>query len=193
MSWIGQLTSLAFLSLANNKFVGSIPKQIGELSLFTDLDIADNFLSDEIPVELENLNLNHLNLSHNKLSESIPPSPATTNYNMSFVGNPDLCRDVMRHGRILLPILLCVCAVVFSSVIVGLFLKYWKYKKSKSISNILNWRWFYRHHFNTFEIVKSLKAENIIGRGESSDVYKVLLSHGEIVAVKKLRLAKKDE
>ena len=84
-SWIGQLTSLTMLSLANNNFVFSIPKQRGGLFVLTYLDLLSNFLSSEISMELENLNLNHLNLSHNELYGNIPPFFTKSTYTMSFL------------------------------------------------------------------------------------------------------------
>lgn len=56
----------------NNQFIGSIPKEIGNLSNLEELEIDYNQLSGNIPVELGNLsNLAELNLSYNQLAGNI--------------------------------------------------------------------------------------------------------------------------
>ena len=70
---LGNLTSLTWLSLAQNRFSGGIPPELGNLVNLEYLNLRDSQLSGEIPPELGNLSsLKTLNLSHNQLSGEIP-------------------------------------------------------------------------------------------------------------------------
>ena len=71
---LGNLANLTHLFLADNLLSGEIPAELGNLSNLTHLFLADNLLSGEIPAELGNLsNLTHLVLGQNQLSGEIPP------------------------------------------------------------------------------------------------------------------------
>lgn len=61
----------------------------------------------------------------------------------------------------------------------------------KSMSNSYNITSFHRAEFDKNEIVRSLTDRNIIGEGGTGTVYRILLSNGYLVAVKKLTSTKK--
>ncbi|MYC14275.1 MAG: hypothetical protein F4Y39_11165 [Gemmatimonadetes bacterium] len=70
---LGNLTNLRYLNFYANQLSGEIPVELGNLSKLKSLDFWGNELSGEIPVELGNLsNLEYLRLSENKLSGKIP-------------------------------------------------------------------------------------------------------------------------
>ncbi|KAG8381300.1 hypothetical protein BUALT_Bualt06G0108100 [Buddleja alternifolia] len=72
---VGELKRLKYLHLSNNKINGSIPWSLGELSSLTMLDIDDNQLSGKIPWSLGKLSsLTKLNIGSNQLSGEIPIS-----------------------------------------------------------------------------------------------------------------------
>ena len=71
---LGNLSSLWYLFMDRNQLSGSIPPELGNLSLLSNLYLNNNQLSGSIPPELGNTNLAYtLNLSSNQLIGSIPP------------------------------------------------------------------------------------------------------------------------
>ena len=77
-SWKGVSTNVdgrvTQLRLANNALSGEIPAELGSLSNLRDLFLDGNALSGEIPPELGSLsNLSSLSLNNNQLSGEIPP------------------------------------------------------------------------------------------------------------------------
>ncbi|EOX92906.1 Leucine-rich repeat receptor-like protein kinase family protein [Theobroma cacao] len=70
---IGNLINLSVLYLYNNKLSGSIPQEIGLLRSLSSLALSNNNFTGPIPASIGNLtNLSVLNLYSNKLSGSIP-------------------------------------------------------------------------------------------------------------------------
>jgi hypothetical protein len=67
----GRVTSV---SLSTNNLIGTIPVEIGNLTMLDSLDLGFNQLSGLIPSEIGNLtNLTYLSLGANSLIDSIPP------------------------------------------------------------------------------------------------------------------------
>ncbi|GAB4831317.1 hypothetical protein Ancab_005328 [Ancistrocladus abbreviatus] len=198
-SGIGSLKKLNDLNLANNKLSGPIPAEMGNLSALNYLDLSGNQLSGQVPVELQNLKLNQLNLSNNHLSGQLPPLFAKEMYKSSFLGNPGLCGDIAglcegrnsgrnRDHMWLLKSIFTVAALV---LIVGVVRFYWKYRNFKRAKRTIDRsKWtlmsFHKLGFSEYEILDCLDEDNVIGSGASGKVYKVVLSNGEAVAVKRL-------
>ncbi|KAK3023039.1 hypothetical protein RJ639_044829 [Escallonia herrerae] len=187
------------LNLADNELSGNIPEEIGSLSVLNYLDLSGNRFSGKIPVGLQNLKLNQLNLSSNRLSGNIPAMYAKKIYRSSFLGNPGLCGEIdgLCDGRDeaknlgyiwLLRSIFLLAGVVF---IVGVVWFYWRYrnfKKAKMAIDKSKWTLmsFHKLGFSEYEILDALDEDNVIGSGSSGKVYKVVLSNGDAVAVKKL-------
>ncbi|XP_039034956.1 receptor-like protein kinase 5 [Hibiscus syriacus] len=191
------LKNLNELNLANNRLSGSIPNDIGSLPVLNYLDLSSNSFSGEVPIELQNLKLNVLNLSNNQLSGELPPLYAKEIYRNSFVGNPGLCGDLdalcpkisrskNENSMWILTSIFILAGLVFVLGVVWFFIKYRSFKKIKKSATITKWRSFHKIGFSEYDIAGCLKEENVIGRGASGKVYKVLLSNGDAVAVKKI-------
>ncbi|KAJ9170903.1 hypothetical protein P3X46_018966 [Hevea brasiliensis] len=196
--------SLNELNLANNKLSGPIPDEIGNLPVLNYLDLSGNYFSGKIPPALQKLKLNLLNLSNNMLSGELPPLFAREIYKKSFGGNPGLCNGLeglcpkMGESRKLrylwlLRSIFILAGLVFVVGVVWFYFKYRNFNKGKKGITISKWRSFHKLGFSEFEITDCLKEDNVIGTGASGKVYKVVLSNGETVAVKKLRGESKQE
>lgn len=194
---IQSLKQLNELNLARNKLSGPILDEIGSLPVLNYLDLSENGFSGVIPLSLQNLKLNKLNLSSNHLSGNVPPIFAGNVYRDSFLGNPGLCIDasgacnrrVSEHNRVfawMMRSIFIAAALVFLVGVVWFIYKYRALEKMKNGVTITKWTSFHKLGFSELEISDSLKEANVIGRGASGKVYKVMLSNGETVAVKKL-------
>ncbi|GER31752.1 leucine-rich receptor-like protein kinase [Striga asiatica] len=188
------------LNLARNGFSGNIPDEIGGLSVLNYLDLSENQLSGKIPLGLQNLKLNRLNLSNNRLSGDIPTLYEKSMYKYSFLGNPGLCGDNIEESLCdrkdghkntdYVWLLRSIFAFAGLLLIVGLIWFYAKYRKFKNAKSMEKSKWtlmsFHKLGFNENEILDALDEDNLIGTGSSGKVYKVILTNGEAVAVKKL-------
>ncbi|KAJ7968613.1 Receptor-like protein kinase [Quillaja saponaria] len=187
------------MNLANNSFKGKIPEEIGSLSVLNYLDLSQNKFSGKVPSGLQNLKLNQLNLSYNRLSGNLPPLFAKDMYRNSFLGNPALCGDIkgLCDGRDeakaagyvwLLRTIFIVAALVFFIGVVWFYFKYRNFKMAQRAIDKSKWTLmsFHKLGFSENEILDCLDEDNVIGSGSSGKVYKVVLSNGEAVAVKKL-------
>ncbi|BAT92316.1 hypothetical protein VIGAN_07101200 [Vigna angularis var. angularis] len=196
---VGGWKALNELDLANNRLDGSIPKELMDLPALKYLDLSNNRLSGVIPIELQNMKLNLLNLSNNQFSGAIPPLYANEYYRNSFLGNPGLCSSLSGlcpsldenegKGRKYVWIFRFIFVLAGIVLIVGVswfYFKFRNFKKMKKGFQISKWRSFHKLGFSEFEVVKLLTEDNVIGSGASGKVYKVALSNGEVVAVKKL-------
>lgn len=73
ITMMGMLGTLERLFLQSNKFLGSIPDNIGNLSNLEKIDLSNNQLSSAIPASLFNLDkLIQINLSHNSFVGTLP-------------------------------------------------------------------------------------------------------------------------
>jgi tRNA A-37 threonylcarbamoyl transferase component Bud32 len=197
-NWIGDWKKLNELDLANNRFNGNIPSELGTLPGLNYLDLSGNLLSSEIPMDLQNLKLDFFNLSNNKLSGEIPPLYDNQNYRESFVGNTGLCGDLSglcpnlgeksknRNFVWVFRFIFVLAGVVLIVGVAWFYFKFRNFKKLKKGFRVSKWRSFHKLGFSEFEIVKLMSEDNVIGSGSSGKVYKVVLSNGEVVAVKKL-------
>jgi len=92
---LSSLESLTFINLENLDIMGEIPSWIWELNLYS-LDLSNNQLTGEIPVEIGNLtNLTYLSLNINQLTGEIPPEIETlTNLTRLLLNNNQLTGEI---------------------------------------------------------------------------------------------------
>jgi Leucine-rich repeat (LRR) protein len=75
---LGSLSMMRTLDLADNGLTGSIPPELEDVTLLRDLDLYENQLTGSIPSELANLStLEDLKLGKNQLTGTIPPELGT--------------------------------------------------------------------------------------------------------------------
>ncbi|XP_034911962.1 receptor-like kinase TMK4 [Populus alba] len=82
---IASMTSLSQLWLHGNSFTGTIPENIGDLSLLRDLNLNGNKLVGLVPQSLADMPLDNLDLSNNQLMGPVPNFKAGK---VSYESNP---------------------------------------------------------------------------------------------------------
>nr|XP_016510518.1 PREDICTED: receptor-like protein kinase HSL1 [Nicotiana tabacum] len=206
---IGSLKRLNLLILQCNKLTSSIPETLSSLNSLNYLDLSNNFLTGKIPESLGALLPNSMNFSNNLLSGPVPPLFITGGVLESFSGNQRLCvpsflsssgkdfplcpQNYDRKKRNLF----WVIGISLGIVILGLvlFLKRWLRNKRKAMEHedslsssffTYDVKSFHRLSFDEREIFEAMIEKNIVGYGGSGAVYKIDLSNGGVLAVKKL-------
>ena len=208
-SVIGNLYKLNLLLLQGNKFSSAIPKSLSLLKSVNVLDLSNNRLTGRIPESLSQLLPNSINFTNNLLSGPIPFSMIQGGLAESFSGNPGLCVSAyFNSSDSNFPVcrktdnrkkLNCIWVIGVSAVIVivgvVLFLKRWFSKQRAVMEHDENMslsffsysvKSFHRISFDPREIIEAMIDKNIVGHGGSGTVYKIELSSGEVIAVKKL-------
>ncbi|PKU60076.1 receptor protein-tyrosine kinase CEPR1-like [Dendrobium catenatum] len=206
---IGYLSKMNQLSLQGNKLDSVIPESLSLLKSLNMLNLSNNLLTGEIPNSLCDILPSSLDLSNNQLSGPVPLPLIKDGLIEGVSGNPRLCVPI--YLNLTEPILpLCpqpsfrkrlsgIWAILVSAIlsILGILLlvKRWLGKKNTFIErdqlstgssfpyDVTN---FHKLRFDQHEIAEGLIHKNIVGHGGSGTVYKIELSDGESVAVKKL-------
>uniref|UniRef100_A0A0R0KG42 Protein kinase domain-containing protein n=1 Tax=Glycine max TaxID=3847 RepID=A0A0R0KG42_SOYBN len=72
-STLGACSALAAIDLSNNQFSGSVPSRVWSLSALRSLDLSDNLLEGEIPKGIEAMkNLRSVSVARNRLTGNVP-------------------------------------------------------------------------------------------------------------------------
>ncbi|KAL6847456.1 hypothetical protein ACP4OV_023309 [Aristida adscensionis] len=209
---MGRLARLNQLSLQGNQLNGSIPASLAELRSLNVLNLSYNSLSGGIPESLCTLLPNSLDFSNNNLSGPVPLPLIKDSLLESVAGNPGLCvafrlnvtepalplcpRASLRRGLAGKAWLVGVCALVCVAAALALARR-WALRArhdgdqygaptSPASSSSYDVTSFHKLSFDQHEILEALIDKNIVGHGGSGTVYKIELSSGELVAVKKL-------
>lgn len=196
---LGSCVSLDEINLARNSFSGEIPATLGSLPTLNSLNLSGNKLTGVIPTSLSKLKLSLIDVSNNMLIGRVPQPLLLVAYNGSFAGNPGLCADGSKDIRQCSPVsgksnqltvaVYCFIAgavLLVLSLSCCLFIKFRQHDHESPINRGYSWdvQKFHVLNISEDEILKSLKQENIIGKGGSGNVYKVVLGGGEQLAVK---------
>lgn len=204
---IGYLTKLNLLMLQGNNLNSSIPNSLSYLKFLNVLDISNNNLTGNLPESLCKLLPNSINFVNNHLSGPIPLSLIRGGLLESFSGNPGLCVPVyvpsasnfticsQNYNRKKLNSI-WVIGVSVVIIVVGalLFLKRklskerYKEQEETMSSSFFSYsvQSFHRVSFDQQEIFEGMIDKNEVGRGGSGIVYKIQLSSGDCIAVKRL-------
>nr|AMM42884.1 LRR-RLK [Vernicia fordii]AMM43048.1 LRR-RLK [Vernicia montana] len=204
---IGFLMKLNVLMLQGNMLNSSITKSLSLLKSLNVLDLSNNLLTGNVPESLSVLLPNSINFSNNRLSGPIPLSLIKGGLLESFSGNPGLCVPVYVSSDQNFPICtktynrkrlnsIWVIGISVVIIIVGalLFLKrklsnerLMEHDQTMSSSSFsYDVKSYHRFSFDQQEILEGMVDKNIVGHGGSGTVYKIELSNGEVVAVKRL-------
>ncbi|TKW29813.1 hypothetical protein SEVIR_3G420100v4 [Setaria viridis] len=211
---VGRLSRLNQLSLQGNRMNGSIPESLAGLRSLNVLNLSDNALSGPIPESLCTLLPNSLDFSNNNLSGPVPAPLIKEGLLESVAGNPGLCvafrlnltepalplcprPSRLRRGLAGDVWVVGVCALVCVAAALALARR-WVLRARRdaehdgaptspaSRSSSYDVTSFHKLSFDQHEILEALIDKNIVGHGGSGTVYKIELSSGELVAVKKL-------
>ncbi|XP_052193944.1 receptor-like protein kinase 7 [Diospyros lotus] len=207
---LGSCSSLSELNLACNSFSGVIPASIGSVLSLNSLNLSDNKLSGQIPASLSSLRFSLLDLSNNRLVGPIPESLSIEAYSKSFAGNPGLCNGKLRNFRSCssdsndsssirtkVSCFVAGATVLFVSLACFMYVKY-KTKgrdQNRPIKSDGSWnmKQFHVLSFTEEEVMDGIRTENLIGKGGSGNVYRVVLRCGKQLAVKHIWKPESDD
>ncbi|KAM0019497.1 putative protein kinase RLK-Pelle-LRR-XII-1 family [Helianthus debilis subsp. tardiflorus] len=215
---IGNLKLLGSLDFSMNHFTGELPSSLSSCTSLEYLDLSSNLLYGSMPESFSSLkSLEYVDLSRNNFSGHIPTDVpfkgvfANTSA-ISVIGNTRLCGGIAdlhlpkctsttsnpkRGSR---KLFVCVIlAVSICSAVAGLgllsFVLFYcciKRKRDKPSESRLAESFEKISYGRLFKATKGFSAENLIGTGSFSSVYKgVFDENGFIVAIKVLNLLRR--
>ncbi|KAL6012774.1 Receptor-like protein kinase 7 [Asimina triloba] len=189
--------SLHEINLAQNSLSGLIPASLGSMQSLNSLNMSQNRLVGEIPTSLSSLRLSLVDLSDNRLTGPIPDSLSIMATNISFDGNPGLCSekipnfnrcspDFHRRSRIrtLVTCFLVGASILLVSMGCYLFIKKRRDHPDRPTKESWDMKSFRILSFTEQDILDSIKRENLVGKGGSGSVYRVVMGNGKELAVK---------
>ncbi|PIA55377.1 hypothetical protein AQUCO_00800262v1 [Aquilegia coerulea] len=210
-SELGNLVSLQeVLDLSQNMFNGEIPSELGMLKYLESLNLSRNMLTGSIPHSFEDMTgLMSIDVSYNKLEGLVPETKAFQDaLPEQFEHNKGLCGNITalqrceslnknnsgtkRRLKIFLGFVGGALSLMF--VIIGMYCAFYKKKKDTKFqtTEVINDDLFCIWDFNGKNVYEDIIVategfddKHCIGAGGYGSVYKVVLSTGQVVAVKK--------
>ncbi|KAJ0705307.1 putative protein kinase RLK-Pelle-LRR-XII-1 family [Helianthus annuus] len=202
--------SLENLDLSSNLFYGSMPESFSSLKALESIDLSNNNFSGHIPTYLQQIPLKNLNLSYNNFEGEVPVKGVFGNTSaISVIGNTRLCggianlhlpkctsttsnpkRRTRKHSvRVIVAVSLCSTVAGLGLLSFVLFYCCIKKKRDKPSEARLAESFEKISYGRLFKATEGFSAENLIGTGSFSSVYKgVFDENGFTVAIKVLNL-----
>ncbi|GFS44115.1 leucine-rich receptor-like protein kinase family protein [Actinidia rufa] len=174
-SGIWGLPNLGFIDLALNQFEGSITPDIGNAKSLSQIMVADNRFSGDLPPEISKVTeLIAIDLSNNQFSGDIPATIGELKqlYSQSSLTEQQFIWANTQQYRLLLSFVLHLKKSSKGDGDRSLKEESWDVKSFQVLS------------FTEDEIIDSIKQDNLIGKGGSGNVYKVVVANGKELAVK---------
>ncbi|KAM0036969.1 putative protein kinase RLK-Pelle-LRR-XI-1 family [Helianthus debilis subsp. tardiflorus] len=217
---LGRLVHLSALDLSHNLLIKEIPSGLSSMSILETLYLSHNKLSGYIPKSFESINsLVNIDLSYNHLRGPLPKSKAFINLTIEALqGNDDLCGNVSglkqcalespipnRKHNLALLISLPLLGALLLGTLIAIFIFYnWRPKGLPPTPHVDEHKdgnnFFSISTFNgreTYDEILSLTEEfneaYCIGMGGCGSVYKVKLSSGDTIAIKRLHSSSQDK
>ncbi|KAI9115052.1 hypothetical protein K1719_014065 [Acacia pycnantha] len=208
---LGDIKTLAVvLNLSHNSLKGPIPSEISKLDMLSVIDISHNNLEGNLQPLSHLASLVSLNISYNNFNGHLPDTRIFRHLSpQEIMGNRGLCSRIQdscffngsRRKRLTENInstilklvigLLVLLIMIFVVIIIISANRARTNRDNNNHSEMGNtWTWqftpFQRLNFSVELVLRSLKDENIIGKGSSGVVHRVDIGNNEAIAVKKL-------
>ncbi|GKE13213.1 kinase-like domain-containing protein [Tanacetum coccineum] len=203
-SSLGECISLTKLDLSGNVFQGIIPSSLRSLGGLQVLNISQNNLSGKIPQFLDKwVSLEFLDLSFNDFEGEVPVVGVFANTSaFSVLGNNKLCGGLVtlelpkckqkgsKKKRFPFFILVIVIAPTLLIILCCVYLLCKKKRNSQPSQSVGNERFLKVSYNELLKATDGFSAENLIGEGGFSSVYKGILDANDdrFVAIKVLHL-----
>ncbi|XXG61947.1 hypothetical protein AAC387_Pa05g0420 [Persea americana] len=208
---IGYLAYLQNLDLSQNSLSKEIPSELGNLKMLQNVNLSHNLLSGSIPSSFQEISsLISIDISYNHLEGPIPKSKAfqlaapleALTHNKGLCGNSSGLQpctlstiDKRRNKvhNIVTIIILSICGIIFLLLAcIGIFSFVRARHKKAELQDMKNVNlfsiWNYDGRIVYDDIIQATENFNnkyCIGTGAFGNIYKVELSTGQVVAVKK--------
>ncbi|XP_022740873.1 probable leucine-rich repeat receptor-like protein kinase At1g35710 isoform X2 [Durio zibethinus] len=211
---MGKLSQLNELDLSHNMLSGEIPRQFESLQSLSTLNLSYNNLSGNITIFDKLRGLTYIDIAHNGLQGPIPNTPAFQNASIQALeGNKGLCGNVSglkpcklsKKSHTLLYTIMFPLLGVTGLSLAAMALFFGFKRRAKDANEVIQSSMNYENLFaiSSFdgkflysEIISATNnfdAQCCIGKGGYGSVYRVELSSGDIVAVKKVHPLRADE
>ncbi|KAI4347917.1 hypothetical protein L6164_008690 [Bauhinia variegata] len=210
---IGDLQKLQYLDVSGNLLTGTIPTSLGNLQKLEILNLSHNKLSGNIPSSFDDMSsLTFVDIADNQLWGPLPNNPAFHSAPIEALkDNQGLCGNVSglavcptsssnSHGQHRKKIVLLILFLTLGTLLLVLVVALFSYKfcqRERGMGNqdaevecqnpFAVWSYDGKIVFeNIIEATEDFDNKYLIGAGGQGIVYKVVLSTGQVVAVKKL-------
>ncbi|XP_074345835.1 LRR receptor-like serine/threonine-protein kinase EFR [Apium graveolens] len=199
---------LEALYMAGNHFQGKIPSSFKALKNLAILDLSNNDISGSIPSFFDDFQMEFLNLSHNKLGGQVSKRGLFSNVSaFSIIGNLELCGGVQalhlstcsvkvsrnKKKPFALRVILILVLVPLGILLACLAFIFYRRQNSKELNGPIpgfeDSQYPKLSYQNLLLATNGFSADNLLGEGRYSSVYKgVLESVEHTVAVKVLNV-----